>query len=332
MGEFDVTLPGSGIVEILGETVNTGETGDLYVSRHLYNGMKKWGFVYGVTGSPLTIDDLVTSSDSMYLTGTFGPTGYYISKFSDNGELDQTVILNTGNDSIDKVSINGVPVTAIESTENGERKIGLNYYKKYKFEPGKALGKIDSLVGSNPWAKFDLHSSTSTETSITLSDAIAGMEVPLMCHVVASAYGSMVPGPNSWRWTLRNYLDETVIRVLNSPYFSYTFDSEGSYKLELELLDANGNVVAKNDEGFIKVRDHRKILNHAPTEGPINSFNYGYIQISSPNDIIQLGIQMDEEQRAILEDLFNSLVTVYYLVTQDGSAIVTDSGQIIRIQ
>jgi hypothetical protein len=331
LGGFDLALPGSGVVEIFGENINTGETGEFYLSKHLYNRYKSWGFVYGITGSSVSIEDLVTYGNSVYLTGTFGASGYYISKFGDSGELDQTILLDSGAETINNIKINGVPVISTEGTESGKRRIDVDYYKKYVFTPGKALGKIDSLVGSNPWAKFDLHSSTSTETSITLSDSVAGMEVPLMCHVVASPYGSMIPGQNSWRWTLRNYSDQIIIRVIDSPYFSYTFDKEGSYGIQLELLDANGNAISKMDNGFIKVKDHRKSSDGMSLNSNINSFNYGYIQISSPNDIIQLGIQLDEEQRLILEDLFNSLVTVYYLVTQDGSAIVTDSGQIIQL-
>jgi hypothetical protein len=331
LGGFDLSLPGSGIVEIFGERVNTGSSGEFYLSKHLYNRSKSWSFVYGVTGSAVSIDDLATYDNSIYVTGSFGASGYYISKFGDNGEINQTIILNSGSKTIDNIKINGVPVILTEGTENGRRRIDVDYYKKYVFIPGKSLGNIDSLVGSSPWSKFDLHSSSTNETSMTLSDFVSGMEVPIMCHVIASPYGSMVPGQNSWRWTLKNYADQIIIRVLDSPYFSYTFDKEGSYGIQLELLDANGNAVSKVDAGFIKVKDHRKSSDGLSLNLNINSFNYGYIQISSPNEITQLGIQMDEEQKIILDNLLGSSSKVYYLITQEGQFLTTESGVYIEI-
>ena len=79
-------------------------------------------------------------------------------------------------------------------------------------------------------------------------------EFPLLTQIQFNYSLSPMDGKVKPKWTLIKENDNTWVNIYyNNPYFSYTFTQKGSYTLELEIEDNNGNINTETKKEFIKI-------------------------------------------------------------------------------
>ena len=78
-----------------------------------------------------------------------------------------------------------------------------------------------------------------TFNDIQIAEAHA--EIELLTHMTFSADKSMMPGKETYNWTLRNNSKSTSDIYYSSKWLTYLFEHKGDYTIELEVTDVNGN-------------------------------------------------------------------------------------------
>ena len=79
-------------------------------------------------------------------------------------------------------------------------------------------------------------------------------EFPLLTQIQFNYSLSAMSGKTSPQWTLIKENDKNWENIYyNNPYFSYMFTQTGSYTLELQITDNQGNIKTKTKKEFVKI-------------------------------------------------------------------------------
>jgi hypothetical protein len=176
-------------------------------------------------------------------------------------------------------------IGSVGTNPNSNRFVFLS--KQYSSEVGVNGGQIISRPGTSPWKWCDVHQSDS------------GMEIPLMCTVFFSNYGSSIYGKQNNKWILKDSeTDREILNVKNTPYFIYTFVKAGYYTIYNSVEDAYGNVYEISKNAFITVIDHTIKKPNDINPFLVDSTDYGYPlpPAGDKSDIKSLGDEIERDK------------------------------------
>jgi PKD repeat protein len=125
------------------------------------------------------------------------------------------------------------------------------------------------------------------------------MEIPLMCTVFFSNYGSSIYGKQNNKWILKDSeTDREILNVKNTPYFIYTFVKAGYYTIYNSVEDAYGNVYEISKNAFITVIDHTIKKPNDINPFLVDSTDYGYPlpPAGDKSDIKSLGDEIERDK------------------------------------
>ena len=131
-----------------------------------------------------------------------------------------------------------------------------NDYECVKFGPIGIIGATDSVLGGTSGFAGTMCSRSIIANSDwnTLRIHKYAKEFPLLTQIQFNYSLSSMSGKTSPRWKLIKENDSNWVNIYyNNPYFSYTFTQKGSYTLELQITDNQGNIKTKTKKEFVKI-------------------------------------------------------------------------------
>jgi len=131
-----------------------------------------------------------------------------------------------------------------------------NDYECVKFGPIGITGATDSVLGGTSGFAGTMCGRSITPNSNwdTLRIHKYAKEFPLLTQIQFNYSLSAMPGKTSPKWTLIKENDKNWENIYyNNPYFSYMFTQKGSYTLELQITDNQGNIKTKTKKEFVKI-------------------------------------------------------------------------------
>ena len=97
-----------------------------------------------------------------------------------------------------------------------------------------------TIISNNSWNTTRIHKYTK--------------DFPLLTQIEFTYSNSPMNGKTLPKWTLIKENDPEWVNIYyNNPYFTYLFTQTGSYTIELEITDNQGNKKTKTKKEFVKI-------------------------------------------------------------------------------
>ena len=131
-----------------------------------------------------------------------------------------------------------------------------NDYDCVKFEPLGASGATSTVLGGTSGFAGTMcgRSIISNNTWNTTRIHKYANNFPLLTQIEFTYSNAPMNGKTKPKWTLIKENDPEWVNIYyNNPYFCYLFTQEGSYTIELEITDNQGNVKTKTKKEFVKI-------------------------------------------------------------------------------
>ena len=131
-----------------------------------------------------------------------------------------------------------------------------NDYDCVKFGPIGATGYNGDVLGGTSGFAGTMCGRTITSNNSWNTTRIHkyAKDFPLLTQIEFTYSNSPMHGKTSPKWTLIKENDPEWVNIYyNNPYFSYLFTQTGSYTIELEITDNQGNKKTKTKKEFVKI-------------------------------------------------------------------------------
>lgn len=141
--------------------------------------------------------------------------------------------------------------------QGGKVNFTSNDYDCVRFEALGTTGSTSSVLGGTSGFAGTMCGRTvfSNNTWDTTRIHQYANEFPLLTQIEFTYSNSPMSGKTSPQWTLIKENDPEWVNIYyNNPYFSYLFTQPGSYTIELQITDNQGNTKTKTKKEFVKIK------------------------------------------------------------------------------